>query len=362
MKKTMKMIVSLVLAVMLLALMGCRDETETPKPEATQDANASQTPTATEQPTETEQPTQSVTFKPGQPYVSKMGPFRSNDTEFTAKDRDYYLSRINEHDFNAVRTFLELRDENGVRNGDKMNEWYSPDDPTTWFYSPIDNEYWMSKEGYRGYVDLVRWLEGSITYMNIAPFVQKCSSSVEGFVGELDLSNCKSLEYFSLEGSNIETVRLDGCEKLDEVIITDATSLEALNVKDTDPYHLNLINVPSLDPTLSSPIECWVLDVGKNGVKQIDWISTYIKDLTGENYFHIKLSAECEGSVYVNCYEEDDYTVFPEAIPEEGHRFIGWYDKDGNLLTTEESFEITSYMYENGIDKLSGMEFIAKFE
>ncbi len=356
------MVVSLVLTVLFLALLGCRNETVTPKPETTQDAYASQTPTATEQPIATEQPTQTVAFKPGQPYVSKMGPGRADANNFTAKDRDYYLSRINEHDFNAVRTFLELKDSDGVRNGEKMNEWYSPDDPTTWFYSPVDNEDWASMEGYRGYVDLVRWLEGSITYMNIEPFVQKRTSSDIGFVGELDLSNCKSLEYFSLEGSNIKAVSIEGCEKLREVNITDATSLEALIANNIDPIYFYLFNVPSLNPTLSSPIECTVLYMSENGMKQIEWICNIGKDITGENLFHIKLSAEGAGSVYIECYDEGDNPSFAEAIPEEGHRFVGWYDKEGNLLTTEDSFEIDSFLYEKGIDMLAGMEFIAKFE
>lgn len=126
MKRTMKMIISLVLTVTFLALMGCRNDENTTSPEptlnpsTTQDVNASKAPIETEKPEET--------IKPGQPFFASLGgPVYSFDEE----NKDIYLSSLQKHDLEAIRTFLEIEDENGVRNGEKMNEWYSPDDPTT---------------------------------------------------------------------------------------------------------------------------------------------------------------------------------------------------------------------------------------
>ena len=337
MKKTMKIVVSLVLAVMLLALMGCRNETETPKPEATQDAHASQKPTETEQPTQTEQSTH--TAKP----------------ETTDIPTDI-------HDRNAIRTFLEIKDENGVRNGEKMNERYSPDDPNTWCYSPIDKEDRVWKDGYVGYIDLVEWRYDSVAGIRIEPFVQKRTSSDIGFVGELDLSNCKSLEYAIINGNNIETINFEGCEALFEAYITDTKSLETLNVTGTNIYRFQITNAINLKTVLPSPVKSITFSTSGCGLKQIDWICTYLNDTTGKDYFHVKLSTEGAGSVYTSGDDEDVYWLSVSAVPEEGHRFIGWYDADGKLVSTDEHMMLVGddHFLEIGSDVL--FEFVAKFE
>lgn len=367
MKKTMKMIVSLVLAVMFLALLGCRNETETPKPETTQDANASQTPTATEQPTEAPQPTQTPKLlhavKPGQPHFAKLNHRSSYADTFSIEEKEYYLPLLDEHDLNAVRTFLEIKDKDGVRNGIKMNEWYSPDDPTTWFYSPVNSEYLISEEGYRGYVDLLSWSDsGHLTGIHIMPFIQKCFSYVTGFVGELDLSNCKSLVGASIVDTNIEAISFEGCEALDEVYITDTKSLETLNVTGTNIYRFQITKAINLKTILPSPVKSMTFGTSGCGLKQIDWICTYLNDKTGKDYFHVKLSTEGAGSVYTSGDDEDVYYMSIGAIPDEGHRFVGWYDADGKLVSTDEHMLLVGddHFLEIGAD--AQFEFVAKFE
>ena len=366
MKKAMKMIVSLVLAVMFLALLGCRNETETAKPKTTQDAYASQTPTATEQPTEAQEPTQTPkplhAVKPGQPYFASLKHRSSFADTFSPEEKEHYLPLLDEHDLNAVRTFLEIKDKDGVRNGIKMNEWYSPDDPTTWFYTPVSNEDRYMEEGYRGYVDLVEWSDGNIISIQIEPFIQKCYSYVIGFVGELDLSNCKSLEYAIINGNNIETINFEGCEALFEAYITDTKSLETLNVTGTNIYRFQITNAINLKTVLPSPVKSITFSTSGCGLKQIDWICTYLNDTTGKDYFHVKLSTEGAGSVYTSGDDEDVYWLSVSAVPEEGHRFIGWYDADGKLVSTDEHMMLVGddHFLEIGSDVL--FEFVAKFE
>ncbi|MGN0785843.1 MAG: hypothetical protein ACI4OB_00375 [Christensenellales bacterium] len=79
---------------------------------------------ATEQPTEepTEQPTEEPTEDPSvQEPANPFAPTRAD---------------LDEHDYNAVRSFLEIADENGVKNGEKLSAEnglvYDPDDPGTW--------------------------------------------------------------------------------------------------------------------------------------------------------------------------------------------------------------------------------------
>ena len=367
MKKTMKMIVSLVLAVMFLALLGCRNETVTPKPETTQDAHVSQKPTETEQPTEAPQPTQTPQLlhavRPGQPHFAIINRKSSHGNTMSKEDREHYLPLLDKHDLNAVRTFLELKDSDGVRNGYKMNEWYSPDDPTTWFYSPIDNEDRVSGEDYRGYVDLLLWEDdGHLSDIYIEPFIQKTYSSVKGFVGELDLSNCKSLQSVFVEGTNIKTINIEGCENLIEVRITDAKSLETLNIIGTDIYRFRINDAINLKTILPSPVKSTTFNTSGCGLKQIDWICTYINHRTGKDYFHMKLSTEGAGSVDSLGDEHVAYYLSIKAVPEEGHRFIGWYDAEGKLVSTDELMKFIGN--DNFLDFEPGtlFEFTAKFE
>ena len=370
MKKTMKMIVSLVLAVMFLALLGCRNETVTPKPEPTQDANASQKPTETEKPTEAPQPTQTEQLaqaaKPEQPYLAplKYIPYDEIYTyNFSVEEKEACLPVLDEHDLNAVRTFLEIKDENGVRNGEKMNEWYSPDDPTTWFYTPVDNEHKFMKEGYRGYVNLLSWgNEGDLWDIYIEPFIQKCDSSVIGFVGELDLSNCKSLSGATISGNNIKAISFEGCESLSEAYIPNAKSLETLNATGTDMYKFHIVDAMNLKTVISSTIKStYFFSIG-SGLKQIDWVCNYADKSTGKNYFHIKVNTEGAGSVETHCGDDADYYLSISALPGDGHRFIGWYDAEGKLVSTDKLIDIIG---ENNFLELGAdaqFEFTAKFE
>ena len=54
----------------------------------------------------------------------------------------------NAHDYNKCVQFLEQTDEDGVKNGEKLNDTYDPNDPGTWgTYSDGDCFQWISAAG-----------------------------------------------------------------------------------------------------------------------------------------------------------------------------------------------------------------------
>lgn len=66
--------------------------------------------------------------------------------------------------------------------------------------------------------------------------------------------------------------------------------------------------------------------------------------------FTVDLTSDGDGSVGVFGGKEEDnspYTVTIYAAPKEGHSFIGWFDAEGSLISTEGTLDV-SYIDENG--------------
>ncbi len=114
----------------------------------------------------------------------------------------------NQHDYNKIATFLELRDENGVRNGEKCGTNYDPNDPTTW-----------GKEGYYespdDYIEptTFTWSEttGEKRIMEITCYA-------DDLVGSLDLSGCTELLSLNCARNRISALNVSQCTNLASII------------------------------------------------------------------------------------------------------------------------------------------------
>ena len=91
--------------------------------------------------------------------------FEEGSTEPTPTPEQPTPDGYNDNDYQKLVTFLELVDENGVKNGEKLSENYDPQDPATW----------------KG----TTWENGRI---------KKIYFSYEKCVGKLDVSDCTMLE------------------------------------------------------------------------------------------------------------------------------------------------------------------------
>ena len=82
-------------------------------------------------------------------------------------------------------------------------------------------------------------------------------------------------------------------------------------------------------------------------------------DVESNCLFELTLTASGNGLVGCSSYGEDRQFVFINAWPRGGSTFVGWYDEDGNLVSTERRFEISS-------DEMNGcvgtFNYTARFE
>lgn len=116
----------------------------------------------------------------------------------------------NAHDYNAIVTFLETADADGVKNGNKLSGNYNPNDPSTWGKSWGSNHFsWVLMNG-----------EKHIQTIAIAGDAQSYWENEEnglpggGLVGYLDLSNFESLEYCDCDFNDIIGIDLSNCAEL----------------------------------------------------------------------------------------------------------------------------------------------------
>ena len=241
------------------------------------------------------------------------------------------VSELNEHDFNAVRNFLEIKDENGVRNGEKMNEYYDPDDPTTWFFwDSIFHEP-------EGNIPIAEFNENGRLVAFYVPHKIRTEKgrevyNVTGYdlVGKLDLSGCEELISVNCNWCGITALDVTGCNE-PEIDVTFCEHLEEVLPETIESYHISIY---------------------RNKIKQLHWVTMpnqHEELLYGEgkwyqNVFNFDLTLVAEGDGYVSIENDfsrdssvrfDDVTVEAEWDWEnENIKFLGWYDEDGKLVST----------------------------
>ncbi len=99
------------------------------------------------------------------------------------------VSKYNLEDYTKIRSFLEITDSNGLKNGEKINEnTYNSLDPTTFnvVWDDVDGEFRVTN---------IEWNE-------------------MGLVGNLDLSDCTSLENFYCYNNSLSGLNLSNCTSL----------------------------------------------------------------------------------------------------------------------------------------------------
>ena len=100
-------------------------------------------------------------------------------------------------------TFLEQKDESGVKNGEKISTNYDPKDPKTWYGSD-----WTNEKNKRVYS--IKWHNYSL-------------------VGALVLTDCTSLEYLNCSSNQLATLDVSGLSSL-EILYCSDNQLTTLDV------------------------------------------------------------------------------------------------------------------------------------
>ena len=249
------------------------------------------TPPATDQPT-TEQPTTV-------PDTEAPSPTPEPNSELDCFDRDMVLA------------FLETEDENGVKNGEKINPAYNPLDYNTWHFGSRGqncNGFYFNGDGRLSYVAL----RGVLNYSG-------------KLVGELNLETCYRLHYLFVESQNIESIKLSS--EFDILKVIDCPELLVISAEEASVRYCTIENCPNVK---------WFM-------WNVDGTLTEFWDGTGRDYYtldsEIEIRSEGGGRFDLLVDDGDEYTgdfvPYLRAVPDEGHEFLGWYNNNGDLISTD---------------------------
>ena len=270
----------------------------------------------------------------------------------------------NDNDYQKLVTFLELEDESGVRNGEKISENYDPQDPTTWEGTTWENGNIFQIDFYD------RNLIGKLDVSNCTELVElDCSYNQ---LTELDISNNTAMWYLDCGhnqlteldvSNNTALVELDcGLNQLTELDVSNNTALVELYCGNNQLTELDISNNTALEHLvcdnnqlteldISNNTAMWILSCRNNQLTSLNLESSYSLSFLAD-----RVEAEGNGFIAVDLYSEvEDYTYFGcvYAEPKSGSTFIGWYDENGVLLSSEAEFDISD---------ANSTVFIAKFE
>ena len=218
---------------------------------------------------------------------------------------------LDEIDCRLVLAFLEIEDENGVKNGEKINPGYNPLDYNTWQYGG----------GTQYFSGFSFDSDGRLTDVDL------CGERIHNgkLVGELNLEYCNELRKLVVESQNIERIELSS--ELDVLKIIDCPELLVISAEEASVRYCTIENCPNVK---------WFM-------WNVDGTLTEFWDGTGRDYYtldsEIEIRSEGGGrfDLLVDSGDENafDFVPFLRAVPDEGHEFLGWYDCNGELISTD---------------------------
>ncbi len=288
------MVVFMLAASLMFAAIGCHRPKTNPNADPIAESSSTEQVTAdsTESATEsTEAPTSEPTEKP-----DPLGTYDKNDYE-------------------ALRAFFELRDEDGVRNGEKCFPNYDPDDPATW----------MNTDPYR--YNAVEWDDsGKASYLTF----RGTEESPIALVGKLDLNLLTAIEGVDSWMAAFEEI---SASDLPVTAKQNNSCFQFPMVKGEASFTGGYIE--RLYMLSASHVFC-------------DITGDAISDLAELPSFKVDLTIEGEGCAGITAYgDEHYYEVHLIADPAEGRTFVGWFDADGKLISADENY--TLYGEDSGV-------------
>lgn len=289
-----------------------------------------------------------------------------------------------EYEYDKLASFLETMDADHVKNGTKLEEEdeenetvYDVNDPSTWadgwVFMPFgDTPYhvmfisWSGKD-LVGTLDVSGFTELSGLYLSGNQLTAVDASNCPGLgdvevyndtVQSLDLSNCESLSNLICNNDRLTSLNVSGCTGIEGSIFCNDNQLTELDVSDCVQMgsldcHNNLLkslNVRNCD-SLST------LNAQNNALTELDLsdcASLQVLNLAGNRFKSIDTSAcprlhldtvTAEGPGTVGYWEtmaSGATRVILYAYADEGAQFLGWYDANDTLLSTEPEWDASS--------------------
>ncbi|MBQ3938547.1 MAG: hypothetical protein II724_04295 [Clostridia bacterium] len=207
-----------------------------------------------------------------------------------------------EHDYTALRSFFEAADENGVKNGDKLFAAYDPDDPASW----------IGRKGIPGdIVTEIIWSKtnGKLISFTLAPLEEPQNYDPLVLAGSLDLSCMDALA----------VVRLRKLE-FDDFTVSADPMLGELKMWDTTTRGETIV---SLDTLIAA-------ELGSLSHAKLTYSGGPVMGKPFD--FTIDLTAEGDGSVWIESSGSPDWELYVRAAAVPGSYYAGLYDGSGTLI------------------------------
>lgn len=192
--------------------------------------------------------------------------FVNETTRWENVNEDY-----NEYDVAKLREFLEIEDENGVKNGEKIvrieGDYYDPDDPSTWSclgwtpegdlhhirfwsinFAEYDGDYPVSADdllvgtldvsGMQGLVDVNipdNLIDGVIADNCPSLEMFYCGNMYTLFGSRcttVSAKNCPNLVYIGADYCIQSSVEIEGCNSIDEIMMDYTRNLSLIDFED----------------------------------------------------------------------------------------------------------------------------------
>ena len=120
----------------------------------------------------------------------------------------------NDNDYQKMVAFLELEDDNGVKNGEKISDNYNPVNPGTWYTEDEKGIFWTeSSEKRVEYIEIYDF--ELIGYLNLSGFVDLYLLDCDyNAITKLDVSGCINLTYLYCINNDITEIEVSGCTSL----------------------------------------------------------------------------------------------------------------------------------------------------
>lgn len=215
---------------------------------------------------------------------------------------------LNEHEYSVLRAFFEQKDENGVTNGSKCFPGYDPDDPSTW------------NDGSANSDSRVFWNENG-RVREIA--LKNSGDAPVRLVGTLDLEG-----FDELTGLFVFNTSIGGLE-LPELPFSAKRNNSCVSVNMAEG-EVRLVGgyAEKIFLRSASHVYCSVTGEAES-------------DLSVLPSFTVDISVEGGGFAGVSAYDDENYYVVRlTAEPAEGGSFLGWFDENGALVSSDPDFEL----------------------
>ena len=225
----------------------------------------------------------------------------------------------NREEYDTLLAFFELKDSNGVKNGEKCFKNYDSNKVRFWGDDPEKD----AEES------LLVWNDDDKPLgRTLNSIILEGLSDETRLVGSIRLDKFRSLKEFSANRIIFEALNADMRNSFDTIsignnVVSFGCDGEAALIAD----YIARLHIGSFS-------HCRYESTGE--------------EFGGALAFTADLTADGSGHVGVYGYMDTHYYIVKVyAEPENGYGFLGWFDAEGSLISAEETLEI-SYLDENG--------------